>query len=341
MKKHTVLIADDSPSNLQLLLDILSRSGFEVLAAEKGQEVLEIIEEETPDIFLLDVMMPQMDGFSLCRRLKENPRFQATPIIFITAKNTSADIVSGFAAGAVDYILKPFNEAEILARVRTHIHLHEVVMELERLRQLALDANPLTQLPGNNSIIKAINEAIAAEQDVSVAYVDLDNFKALNDKYGFAVGDRVLLYTARIIGTAVEEICGKGNMIGHIGGDDFVFIVSSDLVQKVAERIIREFDANICQFYEPRDLARQAIEVADRSGNQRRFPLATISLGIVELGEKNFSHHLEVSSMCAEVKKMAKDMPGSTCFFNRRGMKGTLRPGRIPDSPPQGEESVF
>ncbi|SMP65752.1 response regulator [Desulfonatronum lacustre] len=318
----TVLIADDSPSNLHLLHDILTKSGYEVLVAENGEEVLEITEEETPDIFLLDIMMPGMDGLELCCRIKSMSRFTATPIVFITAKNSSEDIVRGFAAGAVDYIPKPFNEAEILARVQTHIRLHDVLMELERLRQLALDANPLTQLPGNNSIVKAISEALNDQRPLSVVYVDIDNFKAFNDKYGFAAGDQVLRFTANRIVAAVETACGKGRMVGHVGGDDFVFIAPTDCTRTAVDRLIRDFDEGIRSFYSGEDLEKGEIRVKDRNGNLRFFPLMTISLGVVEVDKKSFSHHLEVSAMCAEVKKVAKSITGSSFFINRRSAVG-------------------
>lgn len=321
MSSKIVLIADDSPSNLQLLFDILSKSGYEVLVAENGNEVFEIIEEETPDIFLLDIMMPGMDGLELCCRIKGIARFAATPIVFITAKNSSDDIVRGFSAGAVDYIPKPFNEAEILARVQTHIRLHDVLLELERLRQLALDANPLTQLPGNNSIVKAISEALQDARALSVVYADIDNFKAFNDKYGFAAGDQVLRFTANQIVSAVETTCGKGHMIGHVGGDDFVFIAPSECASAAVEFLIREFDQGITSFYSPEDREKSEIRVADRSGSVRSFPLMSISLGVVELRQNAFTHHLEVATMCAEVKKMAKSISGSSFFINRRGLK--------------------
>lgn len=314
----TVLIADDSPSNLQLLHDILAKSGYEVLVAENGEEVLEIIEDETPDIFLLDIMMPGMDGLELCRRVKGLSRFGATPIVFITAKNSSDDIVKGFAAGAVDYIPKPFNEAEILARVQTHIRLHDVLLELERLRQLALDANPLTQLPGNNSIVRALTEALNDQQPLSVVYADIDNFKAFNDKYGFAAGDQVLRFTANRIVTAVESGCGKGRMVGHVGGDDFVFITPTECTQAAVDRLIQDFDEGMRSFYSAEDLEKGEIRVKDRNGKLRTFPLMSISLGVVELATNTFSHHLEVSAMCAEVKKVAKSIQGSSFFINRR-----------------------
>ncbi|GAB6057682.1 GGDEF domain-containing response regulator [Desulfonatronum parangueonense] len=318
MSMKTVLVADDSLSNLQLLYNILSKSGYMVLVAEDGAEVLEIIEEETPDIFLLDVMMPGLDGLELCRRIKQIGRFAATPIVFITAKNSSEDIVGGFSAGAVDYITKPFNEAEILARVQTHVRLHDVLLELERLRQLALDANPLTQLPGNNSILKAISDAMKDRQEVSVVYVDIDNFKAFNDKYGFAAGDQVLRFTASKLVTAVEEVCGKGGMVGHVGGDDFVFIAPSHCTLDAVKLLMREFDQGIRSFYDAHDLEKAEIRVKDRTGNLRTFPLMSISLGVVEIQRGVFNHHLEVASMCAEVKSMAKSIAGSSFFVNRR-----------------------
>ncbi len=314
----TVLIADDAPSNLHLLHDILTKSGYEVLVAENGEEVLEILEEESPDIFLLDIMMPGMDGLELCRRIKSMSRFTATPIVFITAKNSSTDIVQGFSAGAVDYIPKPFNEAEILVRVQTHIRLHDVLMELERLRQLALDANPLTQLPGNNSILKAIAEALNDERLLSVVYADIDNFKAFNDKYGFAAGDQVLRFTANRIVAAVEAACGKGRMVGHVGGDDFVFITPADCTRAAVDRLIRDFDQGIRSFYSDEDMEKGEIRVKDRNGKLRSFPLMTISLGVVEVDKNSFSHHLELSAMCAEVKKVAKSISGSSFFINRR-----------------------
>jgi diguanylate cyclase (GGDEF)-like protein len=324
MAMKTILVADDSPSNLQLLYDILSRSGYEILVAENGEEVLEIIEETNPDIFLLDIMMPGMDGLELCARLKEMQRFSATPIVFITAKNSAEDIVRGFAAGAVDYIPKPFNEAEILARVRTHIRLHDVLTELEHLRQLALDANPLTQLPGNNSITKAITEALQGTREVSVVYVDIDNFKAYNDKYGFAAGDQVLRFTAGKLVAAVEENCGKGHMVGHVGGDDFVFITPTECTQAAVKRLISDFDRGVRGFYNEEDVEKMEIRVADRNGLVRSFPLMSVSLGVVELNKTAFTHHLEVSTICAEVKKRAKAMTGSSFFINRRSGESAL-----------------
>jgi PleD family two-component response regulator len=202
-----VLVVDDTPDNLAVLVRTLGGAGYEVLAAENARETLEIVQESTPDIFLLDVMLPEMDGFTLCRRLKEDKRTVDIPVLFITARTSTQDVLRGFDAGGVDYITKPVNPAELLARVRTHVRLHEALVELDRLRDLALDANPLTQLPGNNTIARKIQEAIKQRDPLTVIYCDLDNFKAYNDRYGFSAGDQVIQYTAAILRNALDTVC--------------------------------------------------------------------------------------------------------------------------------------
>ncbi|HBG18191.1 MAG TPA: diguanylate cyclase response regulator, partial [Desulfobulbaceae bacterium] len=132
--------------------------------------------------------MPEMDGFEVCRRIKQHEKWQETPLIFISAQGEAGDETRGLNLGAIDYIAKPFNPAIVKARIRNHLQLRAAMRELERLYTLALDANPLTGLPGNNSIIKNIEAKLQAGDSSCVIYTDIDNFKAYNDKYGFARG---------------------------------------------------------------------------------------------------------------------------------------------------------
>jgi len=302
-QRKTILVVDDNPTNLAMLLRLLGKEGFEVLIAENGAEALNIARETIPELFLLDVMMPGMDGYTLCRRLKKDVRLADIPVIFVTAKNETDEIVRGFDAGAVDYITKPIRRAEVLARVRTHIRLHEALVEVERLRELALDANPLTKLPGNNTIAQTIQDAIDRAKPVTVIYADLDNFKAYNDKYSFSEGDRILKAAAQLFQAAIRSVCGKDEFVGHIGGDDFVIMVPSEHTRKVGEEIIGRFDQSIVAFYNAEDRERGYISTSDRQGNPRRFPIMSVSLAGVHLTECKCSHFLEVAAICAEVKK--------------------------------------
>jgi len=317
--KRKVLIVDDGPENISLLTLVLKRGGYEVLAAESGRQALEIVQDTVPDICLLDIMMPEMDGYALCRHLKEDRRFADIPVIFLTAMDSPDKIVKGLEAGAVDYVTKPFSHGEILARIRTHIRLHEALLEIERLRQLALDANPLTQMPGNNTINRAIQDVIDEKAAFAVIYCDLDNFKAYNDRYGYSAGDEVILFTAEVFRGALETVCRDEGFAGHVGGDDFVLLVPSDRVNDIGEEVVRRFDEGIAAFYDDEDRERRYIETTNRQGEVMKFPFVSISLAGVDLSVGSFSDFREVSTTCAELKKKAKQASGSVILLDRRG----------------------
>jgi diguanylate cyclase (GGDEF)-like protein len=322
-RTRIVLVVDDTPANLAVLLGMLGDEGYEVIAAENAEEALEILEEELPDIILLDVMMPGMDGYTLCRHLKQQQRLAEIPVIFITAKSGTQDVVEGFAAGAVDYVAKPFQRPEVLARVRNHIRLHEALVELERLNKLALDASPLTGLPGNNTIAKAVEDAISSKADVAVIYCDLDNFKAFNDRYGFCAGDDVIQFSARILKESLERQReaadgGSDGFLGHIGGDDFVLILPSSWAEPFGAEVVRRYDTEVVSFYNDEDRARGHIVAKDRQGVLREFPFVGVTMAGVYLRQRSLEHFLQVASVCAEVKKLGKSVQGSVLVFDRR-----------------------
>ena len=313
----TILVLDDDPRILNLLQAVLSEKGFKVATVENGKRARALLESISPDLFLLDVTMPGEDGIEFCRALQRDPRFAQTPIIFVTARDETDDIIRGFEAGAADYIRKPINKPELLARVRTHLRLYHNMRELERLRQLALDASPSTGLPGNNSITDAIIRSLETRQAHCVIYCDLNNFKSFNDRYGFIRGDRVIKYTAEVI-EAAAKATRKDAFVGHIGGDDYIVIVDSDQAAAVAEDIIRRFDGGIRDFYDPEDRAADGIHSEDRQGNRRFFPIMSISLAAVDLSRRSFNHHLMVADECAQLKKLAKQCEKSSVVFDRR-----------------------
>jgi len=318
-KSSTILIADDDARITMMLERALAGQGHKVLTASNGEEVLKTVNEVVPDLFLLDVMMPKMDGLDTCRQLKRDPKTDKIPIIFITARDETQDILIGFEAGASDYIRKPINKAEMLARIGAHLKLYHSLLELERLNRLAFDANPSTGLPGNNSIAEAVAKTLENGSALSVIYSDLDNFKSLNDYYGFALGDKVIKFTAEVLKDATASVCGPGGFIGHIGGDDFILLVPSAEAREVAVEIIRRFDAGITNFYEPGDIKAGGIVARDRKGQEQKFPVISISLAGVDLKRRPFNHYLEVADVCAELKHAAKQIEGSIVLFDRRG----------------------
>lgn len=318
-QKPRVLIVDDERVNLNILYELL-HADYQIMAANTSEKALQaVLSKVPPDLVLLDVVMPDMDGYSVCQQLKSNELTEDIPVIFITARDEASDETRGLELGAVDYITKPFNSAVVKARIATQLKLSKAMQELERMYDLALDANPLTGLPGNTSIANRINKALDNGQDVSVIYADIDNFKAFNDKYGFANGDKAISLTVDIIDTAMRNLNIRKAFVGHIGGDDFVIVVPTRSVEFIAEEIIKLFDKRIRELYSAEDLAALFIAAVDRQGRPQRYPLMTISLACVDLSNGKFQRFAEVNDACVEVKKKAKAGVGSNFFMNRRG----------------------
>ena len=318
-EKSRVLIVDDQPINIDALSEILEEN-YTVQVATRGVNALEIASGSyPPDLILLDIVMPEMDGYEVCRQLKADESTQGIPVIFITAMTQTEGEIKGFELGAVDYITKPISPPILRARVATQLKLRKAMQELQHLHSQALDSNPMTGLPGNNSVAKRIKTAISQKEAECVIYSDLDNFKAFNDKYGFAQGDEVLLFTSRVFTDVVRALKMREAFIGHIGGDDFVVIVPSNQAHETAEEIMNRFDEGILKFYSPKDAAAKCIHSVDRRGEKRVFPLMSISLAGVDLSRQIYKQYIEVNDACAGTKKMAKAMPGSSFFMDRRG----------------------
>jgi diguanylate cyclase (GGDEF)-like protein len=303
-----ILLADDEPDLLALMKDTLERQGFAVTTALDGQEALAAIRQDPPDIAVLDLIMPRCDGFTVCRELRKDPLFANLPIIMLSASGSRDSKVAGLDLGVDDFITKSVDIQELLARIR---------MILKRSRQ-GLDANPLTRLPGNRSIDSRIEDALAQNQPLAVLYVDLDQFKAYNDCYGYDAGDHVLRAMAGILIKASREHAGPPDFVGHIGGDDFILLTEPARMESAARRVIAEFDAASPSFYNETDRRRGRIVSTDRQGNVKEFPLLSVSIAICHNADRKLESLAQVSQLGAELKKAAKERPGSKYLVDRR-----------------------
>lgn len=316
MTKQRILIVADEIITINIILDILDNE-YKVVIAKTGKHALDIVEKVAVDLVLLDVILSDMSGYDVCRQLLQLPHCSHLPVVFVTAMGNEKYEFKGLEVGAIDYISKPFHPSLFRRRVRNHLRMRKSMLELERLNTIAFNANPLTGLPGNNSIREEITRALKNRSKVTVIYIDLDNFKALNDIYGFARGDKVIQFTSDLLkqAAAMSPNC----FIGHIGGDDFVLLVPSDRLESIATYIIEEFDRGIVSFYDASHLEKGYVETKDRAGKNVTYPIMSISLGAVDLGRGNYDQYIEVNDGCAEVKKQCKKMVGSKLFVDKRG----------------------
>lgn len=305
--KEKILTVDDDPDILDVLKLTLGEQ-YEVFQANNGKEGLQLVQNKKPDLIICDYMMPVMNGREFCKTLKKDILLRHIPLIMLTGKGEAKDVVSGIEAGADDYLVKPFDPDTLLARIK---------MILRRTVR-SLDANPLTYLPGNTSIMEELQQRITDGKVFAVGYADLDKFKVYNDKYGFEKGDEVIRQTARILVSIVREKGGPDAFVGHIGGDDFVFITEDPLIENICQEIIKEFDALIPSFYNEEDRQAGYVVGKDRQGNEVKAGLLSISIGIVSNATHRITHVAQISEIGAELKKYAKSFEKSNFVRDQR-----------------------
>jgi diguanylate cyclase (GGDEF)-like protein len=307
-RRDVVLVADDDEDIVRFVEVNLLLEGFEVITAADGEQALQVATESLPDLILLDVMMPRLDGFQVCKRLRDDGRTKHISIIMLTAKSLSADKVVGLTAGADDYIIKPFDPIELVARVKS---------SLRRSRDLSA-VNPLTQLPGNVQVGIEATARIEVGGPFGLIYVDLDNFKAFNDHFGFHRGDEAIKLIARCLRETVADHTSEDGFLGHVGGDDFMLMVPPELTEPVAKDICERWDAAAPELYEPEDVERGYIDVTDRRNEVHRFPIMTVSLGISTNALRPIESHHQAAQVAHEMAEFAKQDKGSSFAVDRR-----------------------
>ena len=302
---ETILVADNEPDILRFVEANLRMEGFEVALAADGEEALRKAIDERPSLVLLDVLMPRLDGFEVCRRLRADPRTYQIPIIILTGKSLTVDKVVGLTAGADDYVLKPFDPIELVARVRT---------TLRRASDLR-STSPLTGLPGNHRIDAELRRRLADREPVAILYADLNDFKSFNDRYGFLRGDDVIILTGELLVEALRECASAGWFVGHIGGDDFMVVCRPEELDGVCGYAVERFDERVHKLYDPADLDRGYVEVPDRQGQLRPFPPVTLALGVASTEKRAFADHREIVQVATEMKAFLKEHQRSTSAY--------------------------
>ncbi|HSA23748.1 MAG TPA: response regulator, partial [Myxococcota bacterium] len=300
-RRYKVMVVDDDPAIRAVSKELLEGQGYAVLEAESGTQALELLTRHPVDIVLLDVMLPDYDGFQITERIRAQRNLADLPIIFVSARGQTADKVRGLRAGGDDYVVKPFDALELGARV-------ESVLQRKEREQ---DSSPTTKLPGSVAIDREIHKLLGAGQPFSLCYLDLDNLKAFNDYYGYAKADGVIHQTGDLIRKAVEQHGQAQDFVGHVAGDDFVLITHPERLAAIAGEVIQTFDRLIPLYYHPDDQARGYIETEDRFGVMRRFPIMSISLAAVHVRPGGARNHAQIAARAAELKRKAKAMPGS------------------------------
>ncbi len=296
-----VLVVDDDAPIRELCREALEAIGYHVAEADGAGSAREQIVSFRPDLVLLDVMLPDGDGFQVLEALKADRATTLTSVIFISARGDTSDKVRALRLGGDDYIVKPFDASELAARVDTVL----------RRREMELTASPTTRLPGGMAIEREVERRMALGEGYALCYLDIDNLKAFNDYYGYAKADGVILQTGDLLVEAVERFGTAEDFVGHIAGDDFVLVTVPDRADAISRAALEAFDRIIPLYYGKEDRHRGYIETQDRYGVDRRFPVMTLSVVSVIDNGGRFDNHGDVAAQAAAMKKQAKTMSGS------------------------------
>lgn len=268
-----ILIVDDEPTIVELLEEHLQSEGYDTLHAYSGEEALQLLEGDVPDLVLLDLMLPGMDGYEVCRLMQRDSRLNHIPVIMLTARSAVPNKVLGYQRGADDYVVKPFDPDELTVRVRAQLHhlYHEQVSEL-------------TGLPGSQVVEDEIQRRTQTGTPWSIVYIDIESFTVFNETYSFLEGDELVKATARALRDAIDQAGSPGDFLGHISGDQFAIITSPENVEGIKSAAEKFFLQNTSEFYSSTDRDQGYMVSVNRQGMLSRSRLCSLRFDVVNTG---------------------------------------------------------
>lgn len=271
-------------------------------------EEIEIALKNIPSLIIINEDNVKRDIIELCSAIRQNEDNSITPIIVISSIEEQKHHIDVLKKSVEYYMKKPFDEKI----------LYYTIKNIVRLMYTNRRVSPLTGLPGNVQIQAELKKRLLNKEEFAILYIDLDNFKAYNDLYGFLKGDEIIKFTARTILKNVNSLNCQNAFVGHIGGDDFVALIPKDKYKEICEYIIAEFDTQVLNYFNEADVNRGYIEVANRKGIIEQFPITSISIGVVISEKDKFKNILEIGEVEAQVKHKAKVIFGSSYVVDKR-----------------------
>lgn len=300
----SILVIEDEELITKLLREKLAFKGYQTAMHLNGDAALQFALREIPHLIVIDFSTSHLDGYGLLQRLRAHPKSMHIPIIVVGSSEDLVDKVRILDTGADMYLIKPLNDEELLAHVRRH---------LRRMQQYSL--SPLTFLPGGLQLECALDARLKSSEPWSILYLDLDNFKAFNDVYGFLAGNDMILLVSRISQSVVYEHGNAADFVGHIGGDDFIILTSPERATILYQHILNRYKRESLALYRTEDVERGSISGVDRKGRPCQFPLVSLSIGIVS-DQRRYPHE-EIGPLTATAKRRAKQSSDNVCHIDK------------------------
>ncbi|MBI1794308.1 MAG: response regulator [Chloroflexi bacterium] len=292
MGKARLLVVEDDIDIANMLKIYFSGMDFDVDVAHRGSDALEKTKQVLPHLIVLDIMLPDIDGYEVCRNLRTSTRTSHIPVIFLTQKDERSDKLQGLELGADDYITKPFDIEELKLRVTGAIRRSE--------RESLTD--PRSGLPAGRLIEEQLRRIIR-EKDWALLDMRINNFEPFRDVYGFVTSDDVMRFTAMLIGEVLDELGTTNDFIGHAGGDNFIVITNNEAAPAIRQKVKERFSAEVQTHYNFIDRQQGFMQAPKANGSMEKVPFMTMAVGIVSPSQQSFADIREITELAAEARR--------------------------------------
>src|SRR5512143_742969 len=292
MPKGRILVVEDDPDISNMLTIYFTGQGYDMEMVKRGGDALTMTQQQLPQLIILDINLPDIDGYTVCKTLRTTTRTKHIPVIFLTEKDDRSDRIAGLELGADDYITKPFDIEELRLRVQN---------AMRRAERESL-TNPTTGLPSGKLIEEQLRN-LMRRKGWGLLYVGLTSLDTFTDVYGFVAGDEVLRFTALLLGEMDDKFGGPDDFIGHVGGDDFILITTEEKAQALADALTKRFNNDIGSHYSFKDRELGYIVAKSADGTERHAPLMKMCVGVIFSYTEEFTDIREITEVSAEARR--------------------------------------
>jgi PleD family two-component response regulator len=300
-----LVIAEDDDAIAHLVAAGLGDAGYLCLRARDGEEALDLVRSELPDLLVLDLMMPKLDGIQVCKRIKSDVVLSRVPILMLTSMAGVEQRIEGLEAGADDYLSKPFDLREVAARVKALI----------RQNRRERDRNPTTNLPGVEALEDHVSQLLRDDKPFELLYIDIENFRTYADVYGYRKADEVVAYTGQLILAQCRTYSGASTFVGHIGGDDFIVVCQNgNGAAELRDGLTEAFRDGVEHFYSDADRKQGFIIAKQDQGETRRAQFMSVSVALVPVRPGQYESTEQLALEVTQVKAESRMRTGSGLF---------------------------
>ncbi len=303
-----ILLVDDDIDLAELVRTKLSSEGYEVFTSNTGEGAFELAKKVQPDIALLDIMLPGITGYQICRKIRRDPELYSITILILTALGEEPEVIHGLEQGADDYIVKPFKLEKLMEKIGF----------LNNLRESIIRKNPVTKLPGTDAVKREVNHRLARGISIAICYIDMLHFKPFCAAKGREGQQQALEFMTKLIVGLMRNIGIYESFVGHMGGEHFVVLMNLEDYERFCNSLVDAFEHQVKQLYTSEEAQKGKVSARDKRGKDGEYPLMALSIGVANNQFREFKSAKKMFEVLAQLRQLVDKNGKSSIFVDRR-----------------------